>query len=133
MFLDQGELDSQQLVDNISQETETLAGDKVEAGPAGKEPGKKRKLILVALLVVIVVGLGYFFLFFGKGATGVSVPPLSNSGPSSSQVTTTTTQAVIEYKATKNPFAPVGSPGVNVGSSSFPTPPAASATTTVAG
>ncbi len=133
MFLDQGELDSQQLVDNISQETETLAGDKVKAGPAGKEPGKKGKLILVALLVVIVVGLGYFFLFFGKGATGVSVPPLPNSGPSSSQVTTTTTQAVIEYKATKNPFAPVGSPGVNVGSSSSPTPPAASPTTTVAG
>ncbi len=130
MFLDQGELDGQQLAENVSTGSEALPLANIEPDSAGKKSGKRGRIVLVTLLVIIVVGLGYFFLFFDKGVTGVSIPPVSNLGPSSTQVTTTTTQVLFEYNATKNPFVPVGSPGVNVGSSSTPAPPVTSSTTT---
>ena len=133
MFLDQGELDGPQIVENIPQGSDTLSGAEVEGDKAGKKFGKRGIVILVVLLVVIVSGLGYFLLIFGKGSSNASVPALTTPGPSSAQVSTTTTQAAFAYNATKNPFVPVGSPGVNVGSSSSSTSASTTTTTSAAG
>ena len=121
MFLDQGEL-SDQGVDNERQGT--LASNTAEeASSSGKKPSKNQKLLLVVLLVLVVLALGY--VLFGMVKTGSPTSTKSSvlPGPTIAKVTTTT-QPINTFKVTKNPFVPVGSPGVVISN-----PPSASQTT----
>ena len=127
MFLDQGEL-RDQVVDNELQGT-LPSNAAEEASSSGKKPSKNQELLLVVLLVLVVLVLGY--VLFGMVKTGSPSSTKSSvlPGPTIAKVTTTT-QPVNTFKVTKNPFVPVGSPGIVISN-----PPSASqtATTTTAG
>ncbi len=135
MFLDQNELDDQQGESGAlsgSLGAEKLEGDE----PSSRSKNTKReKTLLLVLLVVVVLVLGYvlFGLGLSKGSAARSDQVPTSSGPSVSKVTTSTTQVANTYNVTKNPFAPVGSPGVNVNSSPAQAPTAVTTTSSAAG
>lgn len=126
MFLDQGELDDQKVTNELP---EPLAPPVApEAAPSGKSLRKNQKLLLVVLLVIVLLGLGYVLLGLNKtAAPKVSQVPVS-AVPTVPKSTSTTLPQNLSYKVTKNPFVPVGSPGVNISNTPAPSSPTTSVT-----
>jgi uncharacterized protein HemX len=125
VFLDQGELDSPSV-------TSEMPGSLPPAGPvemlpSGKKVGKNQKLLLVVLLVVVVLGVGYVLFGMSKGNSTKLNQVTTSPAPAVSQVTTTTSPQSNSYKVAKNPFVPVGSPGVNIANVPSPSSPTTTA------